>query len=277
MLIMICDDEPMVRLGLIDMLEELSPSVHEFIEADNGQALVEMASKKADLAIVDIQMPIMDGLDAIEASKEIAPATRWVLLTGHAKFEYAQRAMRLGISDYLLKPVGIEQIKELMTKIGALKDSDQTIRSFLKSVTDHDFDVSSKKHMADGIHEITGAHDGEEPVADLVSKVKAYVLQHYREDIGVNSIADHLNITPNYLSRIFHTQSGIKLSDHLSEVRITKAKELLKNSNIAIKDVSMQVGYYNAKHFAKVFQKIVGVTPSVYQTGVKGTVKGTGV
>ena len=265
MLILICDDEPMVRTGLIDMLDELSPSAHEFIEAENGQALVDNASKYPDLAIVDIQMPIMDGLDAIEVAKEITPSTKWVLLTGHAKFEYAQRAMRLEISDYLLKPVGIEQIKELMIKIGELKESDRKVRSYLKSVTDYDFDVSSSQRMAVNIKEITGYRDGEEPAADIVSKVKAYVLRHYREDIGVDSIAAHLNITPNYLSSIFRAQAGEKLSDVLSDVRISKAKELLENPNITVKEASEQVGYYNAKHFARVFQKAVGVTPSAYK------------
>jgi len=268
MKILICDDEPMVRMGLKVMLEELFPGTHEYVEAENGQALVDNASQLPDLAFVDIQMPVLDGLDAIEKAKEITPSTRWVLLTGHAKFEYAQRAMRLGISDYLLKPVGIQQIEELMSKIGTLKESDNTIQSYLKSVTNHDFDVSTKKRMADGIQKITGAVEGREPAADMVSKVKAYVLRYYHNDIGVNSIADHLNITPNYLSRVFRTQTGEKLSDYLTDVRISKAKELLKNPNIAIKDVSEQVGYYSTKHFARVFRKIVGETPSTYQKNI---------
>lgn len=270
---MICDDEPMVRMGLIDMLEELSPSAHEYIEAENGKILVDLAAEHPDLALVDIQMPIMDGLDAIELAKEISPNTKWVMLTGHARFEYARRAMRLGISDYLLKPVGIQQIAELMTKIGALKESDRTVQTYLKSVTDHDFDVSSSQRMAVSINEITGAGDGKEPAADIVSKVKAYVLSHYREDIGVNSIADYLKITPNYLSRIFRAQTGVKLSDHLCEVRINRAKELLENPNITVKDVSEQVGYYNAKHFARVFLKVVGVTPSTYQKNRRESTK----
>jgi len=252
-------------MGLIDMLEELSPLEHEYIEAENGNILVEKAALCPDLAFVDIQMPVMDGLDAIKAAKDVSPSTRWVLLTGHARFEYAQRAMRMGVSDYLLKPVGIEQVAGLMSKIGKMKDSDRAVKSYLKSVTNHDFDVSSPQSMAEGIQEITGVRDGEEPAADIVSKVKAYVLNHYREDIGVNSIADHLNITPNYLSSIFRAQAGGKLSEYISDVRISKAKELLKNPNITVKDAAEQVGYYNSKHFARVFQKAVGVIPSIYQ------------
>ena len=265
MLIMICDDEKMVRVGLKHMIEEFSPSSHEFIEAENGQIMVEISAKQPDLAFVDIQMPIMDGLDAIEAAKSVSPLTRWVLLTGHAKFEYAQRAMQLGVSEYMLKPIGMQQIKELMTKIGALQESDRTVQSYLKSVTNQDFDVSSSHSIAEMIQEITGTHNGREPAADIVSRAKAYVLQHYRNDIGVNSVADHLQITPNYLSRVFRIQTGERLSDYINEVRIIKAKELLENPFVSLKDVAEQVGYNSAKRFTKVFQRIEGIAPSAYQ------------
>jgi YesN/AraC family two-component response regulator len=262
---MICDDEKMVRVGLKHMIEEFSPSSHEFIEAENGQMMVELTEKQPDLAFVDIQMPIMGGLDAIEVAKSVSPSTRWVLLTGHAKFEYAQRALQLGVSEYLLKPVGMQQISVLMTKIGALQESDRTVQSYLKSVTNQDFDVSSPHSIAEMIQEITSTHNGREPAADIVSRAKAYVLQHYRSDIGVNSVADHLQITPNYLSRVFRIQTGERLSDYINEVRVLKAKELLKNPAASLKDIAEQVGYYSAKRFTKAFQRIEGVAPSVYQ------------
>jgi YesN/AraC family two-component response regulator len=265
MLILICDDEPMVRIGLKAMLEEIAPVEHEYIEAENGHELIKKAALRPDIAFVDVQMPIMGGLDAIEAVAELYPEIRWALLTGYAQFDYAQRALQLGVVDYLLKPVGIKQIAELMSRISVMKDSDRTVRNYLKSITDHEFDVSSSERIAERIQEITGTDGGHEFVADIISKAKAYVLQHYRDNIGVSSIAYYLQITPNYLSRIFNAQTGTKLSDYLSEKRISKAKELLENPNVTIKGVAGQVGYYNAKHFAKVFQKMVGITPSKYQ------------
>jgi two-component system response regulator YesN len=265
MLILICDDEPMVRIGLKAMLEEISPSEHEYIEAENGRELIERAARRPDVACVDIQMPLLDGLDAIDDASKLYPEIKWVLLTGHAQFTYAKRAIQMGIYDYILKPVGIKQISELMVKISMLKDSDHTVQNYLKTITNFDFDVSSSERMAERIQEITGADDGRESVTDTITKVKAFVLHHYRDNIGVSSIADYLQITPNYLSRIFSAQTGVKLSDYLSEKRISRAKELLENPNITIKVVAGMVGYYNAKHFAKVFQKMVGVTPSEYQ------------
>jgi len=264
MLIMICDDEPMVRLGLKVMLEELAPSEHEFIETSNGRELVDKAALRPDLAFVDVQMPIMNGLDAIEAARDLSPSTKWILLTGHAQFDYAQRAVRLGVIDYLLKPVGIYEISALMSRADEWKDSGKIVQSYLKAVTDLDFDISSPQRMALQIQELAG-EKGELP-ADTISKVKAYVQRRYRDDIGVNSIADYLKITPNYLSRIFRNQTGVKLSDYLNGVRISKAKELLAgNPNAAIKNVAEQVGYYSSRHFTKVFYKIEGITPSEYQ------------
>jgi len=265
MLIIICDDEPMVRIGLKSILEELEPSAHVYMEAVNGRELIDKAAQRPDLGFVDIQMPVMDGLTAIEAAIEFSPATKWFLLTGHSQFTYAQRAIQLGISDYLLKPVGIREIAEVMAKVNQWKNNNNLVQCYLKDITNMDFDLSSPKSIAIQAKKITAAQNSRHPPADIISKAKAYAQSHYHDNISVNSIAGHLNITPNYLSRIFHSQTGVKLIDYLSEVKISKAKRLLQNPNITIKDVAEHVGYYNAKHFAKVFYKFVGLTPSEYQ------------
>ena len=267
MLILICDDEPMVRIGLTSMLEELEPGVHSYIEAANGCELLEKAALLPDLAFVDVQMPVMDGLSAIEAASETSPATKWFLLTGHSQFTYAQRAVGLGISDYLLKPVGIKEIADVMEKVKKWKTDSKLVQNYLKTVTDMDFDPSSPQRMASQIQEMTDAQTGGQSYTDIISKAKSYVQSNYHHDIGVDSIAGHLKITPNYLSRVFRSQTGVKLIEYLSEVRISKAKNLLKNPGISIKDVARLVGYHNAKHFAKVFYKIAGTTPSEYQKG----------
>ena len=265
MLILICDDEPMVRIGLKSMLEELEPETHSYVEAVNGCELVEKAALLPDLAFVDVQMPVMDGLSAIEAASETSPATKWFLLTGHSQFTYAQKAVQLGISDYLLKPVGIKEIAGVMEKVHKWKNDNTLVKSYLKTVTDVDFDPSSPQKMALRIQEMTDTQASGEPYADIVSKAKSYVQSHYQNDIGVDSIAGYLNITPNYLSRVFRSQTDVKLIEYLNEVRISKAKNMLNNPNIAIKDVARLVGYQSAKHFSKVFYKIAGTTPSEYQ------------
>ena len=255
----------MVRLGLKSIFEELEPGKHEYLEASNGLELIEKAVHSPDIAFVDIQMPQMDGLDAIEEARVISPSTKWFLLTGYSEFQYAQRALRMGISDYLLKPVGLQDILQVMQKVSSLKSNGNLVKRYLKAVTDMDFDVSSPQSMARKIQSVTDMGVSGEIRADIVSRAKAYIQSRYKEYIGVNSIADHLGITPNYLSRLFREQTGMRMTDYLSRMRINKAKTLLVSSGMTVKSIAEKVGYYSAKHFTKVFIKIEGMTPSEYQ------------
>ena len=265
MLILICDDENIVRVGLISMLEELEPGKHTFIEANNGVELIEMASQNPDVAFVDIEMPLMNGLEAIEKALDICPKTKWFILTGYSEFTYAQRALRLGITDYLLKPVGKKEISQAMQKAKSLASDDKLVKQYLKSVTDIDFNASSTQDIAKQIKNVTDLGDDDEFRMDIVSKVKAYLHSHYKEHIGVNTIAERLNITPNYLSRLFREQTGMRLTDYLTQMRMEIAKALLRVQGNSVKFVADEVGYFNAKHFANVFMKVVGLTPSEYR------------
>ena len=265
MLILICDDENIVRVGLISILEELEPGKFTFIEAKNGVELIEMANQNPDVAFVDIEMPVMNGLDAIEQASCKSPKTKWFILTGYSEFAYAQQALRLGITDYLLKPVGKKEISQAMQKAKSLVSDDKLVKQYLKSVTDIDFNASSTQNIAKQIKNVTDLGDDDVFRMDIVSKAKAYLQSHYKEHIGVNTIAEKLSITPNYLSRLFREQTGMRLTDYLTQMRMEKAKALLKLQGNSVKYVAEQVGYYNAKHFANVFMKVVGLTPSEYR------------
>lgn len=114
---MLADDERMVRLGLKSMLDELYPNTHTYIEAKNGKELVTLAAEhKPHIAFVDIRMPLLNGLAAINECKNITPSTKWLMLTGYSDFDYAKEAIKLGVSDYLLKPVSLTELAEAMTR-----------------------------------------------------------------------------------------------------------------------------------------------------------------
>jgi len=101
---------------------------------------------------------------------------------------------------------------------------------------------------------------------DIISQIKQYVLEHYSEQIGINTMSELFDITPNYLSKIFHERAGKKFMDYLTEVRIDNAQKLLsQNPDITIKRVSEMVGYLSAQYFIKIFFKLTGYLPSEYQ------------
>lgn len=117
MKILIADDERMVRLSFISMCEELYPGTHQFIEARNGKEMLEFGKhEQPELTFVDIKMPLMNGLDAIEELLAVCPGTQFIILSGYSDFSYAQKALRLGAQDYLLKPPSLEDIQKVITE-----------------------------------------------------------------------------------------------------------------------------------------------------------------
>lgn len=114
MKVLIADDERMVRLSFISICNELYPGIHEYIEARNGNEMSVLGEKEQpDLAFVDIRMPLMDGLSAIEKLSALCPHTQFIILSGYSDFSYAQKAIQLGARDYLLKPPSLDDIQKI--------------------------------------------------------------------------------------------------------------------------------------------------------------------
>lgn len=121
MLILIADDDRLVRFTVKSILGELlGDSGDAFLEASNGKEMVRLCrERKPDIVFVDIRMPYLDGLEAIEESRKYSPLTEYVIVSGYSDFEYAQRGIRLGVNEYLLKPIDEEQLGPVMEKLKA--------------------------------------------------------------------------------------------------------------------------------------------------------------
>lgn len=119
MVILIADDDKLVRFSIKSMLGEiLEDNGDVFIEAANGRDMVKMCqNKKPDVAFVDIKMPYMNGLDAINESRKCSENTEYVIVSGYSDFEYAQRGIRLGVNEYILKPIDEDEIRKVIEKI----------------------------------------------------------------------------------------------------------------------------------------------------------------
>lgn len=106
--------------------------------------------------------------------------------------------------------------------------------------------------------------------ADLVDVVRHYIRQHYREDLSRNELAEVVHITPNYLSKRFHTETGMSLREYINQLRIEDAKRLLLSTNITISEIANEVGFDNISYFSTVFRKLCGVSPIEWSSGKKG-------
>lgn len=98
----------------------------------------------------------------------------------------------------------------------------------------------------------------------IVMATKEYLENHYADDISLEDMAAHVNISPQYFSKLIKKNTGFNFIDWLSMLRVKKAKELLTNSNLTVKEVCFMVGYKDPNYFSRIFKKRIGITPSEY-------------
>lgn len=127
--ILIVDDESLIRQGIIAQLDFLGYEFEEIFEADTGKSALQITEiSKPDIVITDISMPEMDGLSFVETAKSVKKNVKFILLSGYAEFSYAQKAISLGISEYLLKPVSSSKLKESIDKVIAELNNEKRIK-----------------------------------------------------------------------------------------------------------------------------------------------------
>lgn len=123
MKIAIIEDEPRIREGIRKLLTKADDAFQVVGEAENGREGMELLLReKPDLALVDIRMPEMDGIEMLQAVQERGLKPEVIILSAYSDFSYAQRAMKLGVSEYLLKPIVINDL------LGAVRKVEESLR-----------------------------------------------------------------------------------------------------------------------------------------------------
>lgn len=131
----------------------------------------------------------------------------------------------------------------------------------------HDYQTSADR-MIKYVKWLTGLFDQTDEQSlgrDVIREIQMFIRQHYADNISLNSLAEQFYLHPNYLSRLFKEKTGQNFIDYLTEVRMEKVKELLKNSDRKIVEICDLTGYDNPRYFSKVFKQYTGMTPSEYR------------
>lgn len=115
------------------------------------------------------------------------------------------------------------------------------------------------------IHEAGRLMAQQEPVADDMAAVKAYVAEHIFTDFSREDIAGHIHMSPEHLSRLFKKSEGITLIDYIQMKKIEAAKELLKTTRLSVGEIALRIGYKNFAYFSGIFKKYTGLTPLNYR------------
>jgi Response regulator containing CheY-like receiver domain and AraC-type DNA-binding domain len=116
--ILIIDDEIMIRTGIRTSIDWEAYGMAVVGEASNGEEGLQGALElNPDISIIDVRMPIMDGLAFAKAVKEKIPKMKIVIVSGYDDFKYAKEAVRLGVNEYLLKPIGADELINVAQKL----------------------------------------------------------------------------------------------------------------------------------------------------------------
>ncbi len=139
--LLIVDDEPVERDSIRLMVNTSLPNIEVVGEANNGFDAVKLFNQLSpDIVIIDIQMPGMNGLEAIQEMRKGGSGVKFIVITSYSKFEYAQSAVKLGVKDFLLKPTSVDELVSTLTKvteeIEQLRREDDSKKNFEEKIFD---------------------------------------------------------------------------------------------------------------------------------------------
>lgn len=130
--VLIADDEAIIREGIRDAVDWEALGMVVCAEAEDGEEALELAElHKADVMLVDLNMPIMHGLELIRHIRERLPSCLIVIITGHDEFDYAREAIRLNVQEYVLKPTNPAELTRVMTRIRDRLEQEAMMEAYL--------------------------------------------------------------------------------------------------------------------------------------------------
>lgn len=231
--LLIADDENLELKVLEKTVKKHFVEELEIFASSNGRKASQICDEvKPDIALLDIEMPGMNGIELAKYIKEKYAECIIIFITAYDRFDYAIEAMHIKAFDYLLKPWKEEKLFEL------INTAIENVRSMQKT----DSIVHSQKDV-----------------------IKDYIDRNYKKDISAKDVAGILGYSDVYFSKVFKQLFDDNFINYLTKIRIDRAKVLLKDISFNIKEVGKSVGYADSNYFTKVFKRSIGMSPSEYR------------
>ena len=241
------DDERLILEGLYRVVPWESLGCRVAGTASDGrEGLALIRREQPDMVLTDIRMPNMDGLTMLAALHSEFPQMQMTVLTAYRDFDYAKRALTLGVCRYLLKPSKMDEIHEAVRFMAARLDA-----------------LSPPEEGAE-----EESAEGSEAGSFIVNSALEYMRSHCAEHISLADVADHVYVSQWHLSKLINRHTGQSFFDLIGGMRIDRAKVLLADPAMRVHAVAEEVGYNDVAHFSKSFKRIVGKTPGEYRASL---------
>lgn len=246
--VVVIEDEEAIRKGIIMSIDFSALNCILIGEAGNGvEGIKLIQEKKPDIVITDVTMPLMSGIEMIEQTLEYNYTS--IIISGYDEFSYAKKAIKLGVCDYLMKPIDKEELNNVIQSIVSGFDLSSKISGLLK-----------EKNQIEHIQLLETLNKEDH----LVDKIMEYINLHYSEKIFLSDIADVLNYSESLLSKRFRRVTQMTFNEYLNRFRIQKSIEYMKKGTYGLTEISDICGFSDYKYFSTVFKKYTGYTPSQF-------------
>jgi two-component system, response regulator YesN len=222
-----------------------------------AEAFAAAQADDPDLLLTDIRMPGEDGLSLLARLRDSGWKGRAVVISGYDDFAYAQRAIRLGVFDFLLKPVFPEDMRRLLAKVEAALEPcgrgrpGSGVGDFVAAL------LPSSRRAAPG------------DAPESVRKVLAFIESHCDARFSLDEAARAAGASPAWLSSRFKQIYGCSLMEYARVYRMAKACELLSGGDIPLKEIADLLAFPDLPTFAKLFRRIAGVSPGAYRKAAR--------
>ena len=193
-----------------------------------------------DIVISDIRLPGQTGLDMLN---KIIPQVKSIILSGYSDFKLMQNAIRLGVNDYLLKPLDDKDLVKALSKIIDSLDTEKNNNDTTYIKIPKTDDIPNH----------------------LINNAVKYIQNNYNTPIGLQEAAHFLNVSETHLSRLFKELVGINFLTYLNTYRINKSIDLLLNSTDNINNIAYKCGYITPGYYAKIFKRLLNTTPTQFR------------
>ncbi len=227
--ILVIDDEPIIADGVEMMIKNHFNGKIDVLKTYSATKAFDMlATNSFDLAVCDIEMPVLTGIELKDNLRSLGILTPIIFLTGYNDFGFVYNAINSQNVFFILKN---EPDSLLLNKI-------QEILA------------------------VSPPRNSSPPNEQLIREVEHYIEENILNSINISDIATHLDYNPFYLSRIFKKEKGISLSDYLNSAKIKKSVELITTTDIKIDELAEKMGYSSASSFLVFFKKHTKKTPN---------------
>ena len=284
--LLIADDEVIERKVLYKTLQKNVGDQCVIFQAENGrQALRVYEEEKIQIAILDIEMPGINGIEAAQKIREKDKECCIIFLTAFDEFSYAKKAITVRALDYLLKPYDEQELMLVVEEAMRLAAEFQANRQEAGYQANRPASGYQASRPAAGHQASQPAGPGQKnelpetglPVGDdmedggqvRLSKVTEiishYIETNYMYDISMQDLARHMNYSEAYFCKLFKQCFNKNFTSYLTEYRVVEAKRMLAMPTVNVKDIGRAVGYSDSNYMAKVFKRITGQSPTEYR------------